>query len=301
MTKRISPQFKLCALSLFGLMLFSAPGHAALDADSAAMNQPVKPFKLIGDIYYVGASDITSYLIATPQGLIVLDGGFAETEPQIERNVAALGFRLNDVKVLLNGQAHVDHAGGLAELKRKTGATFAASAADAALMARGGKGDPQFGDRYSYEPVQADRLLKDGDTVELGGVVMTAHLTPGHTKGCTTWTMRVMDGGRPYDVVFLCGVTTPGYQLVGNSRYPDIVADFTRSFATLRALRCDVFLGAHGVYFGFTGKLARLQRHEPGNPFVDPQGYKDYLAKAEQDFRQKVADEQKQLGGNAAL
>jgi len=293
--------FQLRAVLLLGLTLLAAPSHAALDADSAAMNQPVAPFKLIGDIYYVGASDITSYLIATPQGLIVLDGGFAETEPQIERNVAVLGFKLSDVKVLLNGQAHVDHAGGLAELKRKTGATLAASAADAALMARGGQGDPQFGDKYHYEPVRADRLLKDGDTVELGGVVMTAHLTPGHTKGCTTWTMRATDGGRPYDVVFLCGVTTPGYQLVGNSRYPDIVADFTRSFATLRALPCDVFLGAHGAYFGFMGKLARLQRHEPGNPFVDPQGYKDYLTEAEKAFRQKVVDEQKKLGDNTAL
>ncbi|MGE5624478.1 MAG: subclass B3 metallo-beta-lactamase [Bacillota bacterium] len=259
------------------------------------MNQPVAPFKIIGDIYFVGTSDLGIYLIATPKGLILLDSGFAQTVPQITRNIATLGFKPGDVKWLLNSQAHYDHAGGFAELKRITGAKLAVSAADAKLMADGGQGDFAFGDRFHYEPVHADRILQDGDQVELGGVAMTAHLTPGHTKGCTTWTMRVTEAGKPYDVVFLCGVTTPGYQLVNNPKYPDIVADFTHSFATLRALPCDVFLGAHGLYFGFSGKLSRLQRHEqPGNPFVDPQGYKDYLAQAEEDFRRKLADQQKQ-------
>lgn len=288
-------QIRLILASCFaGLMLLTAPAYGALSPDEISWNQPVTPFKIIGDIYYVGAADITSYLIVTPKGLILLDSGFAETVPQVTANIAALGFRLGDVKVLLNSHAHYDHAGGLAELRRKTGATLAASAADAALMARGGQGDPQFGDRFHYEPVQADRILHDGDTVALGGVVMIAHVTPGHTKGCTTWTMRVTDGGKPYDVVFLCGVTTPSYQLVGNASYPDIVADYTHSFATLRALPCDVFLGAHGIYYGLQGKITRLQKHEPGNPFVDPQGYKDYLAQAERDFKQKLADQQKQ-------
>ena len=277
--------------------LFASAGHAALRPDEVSWNQPVTPFKIVGDVYYVGASDITSYLIVTPKGLILLDSGFAETVPQVTANITALGFKLSDVKVLLNSHAHYDHAGGLAELKRLTHATLAASAADAALMARGGQGDPQFHDRFHYEPVQADRILNDLYTVELGGVVMTAHVTPGHTKGCTTWTMRVMDGDKPYDVVFLCGVTTPGYQLVGNASYPDIVADYTRSFATLRSLPCDVFLGAHGFYYGLQGKIARMQKHAPGNPFVDPKGYRDYLAQAEQDFKQKLADQQKQASG----
>ncbi|HET7174405.1 MAG TPA: subclass B3 metallo-beta-lactamase [Gammaproteobacteria bacterium] len=256
------------------------------------MNQPVRPFHIIGDIYYVGASDVTSYLIVTPQGDILLDSGFAETVPQVEKNIAALGFKLADVKILINSHAHFDHAGGLAELKRVTHATLEVSAADAAIMARGGKDDPGYGDRFRYEPVTADKLLKDGDQVELGGVSLTAHVTPGHTPGCTTWTLRVEEGGKPYDVLFLCSVTAPGYQLVGNPRYPDIAADFTRSFAVLRTLPCDVFLGAHGGYYDLQGKIARLKRHESGNPFIDPKGYRDYLNKAEQAFKQELAEQQ---------
>lgn len=303
MTDRTSLLFRLLpvrVLLLLCLTLLASTSHAALSPDESSWNQLVKPFRIIGDVYYVGASDVTSYLIATPKGLILLDSGFAETAPQVTANIAALGFKPHDVKVLLNSHAHYDHAGGLAALKRMTHATLAVSAADAALMAAGGKGDPQFGDKYTYEPVQTDRILQDGDTVELGGVIMTAHLTPGHTKGCTTWTLRVTDGGKPYDVVFLCGVTTPGYQLVSNAAYPGVVTDFIRSFATLRSFPCDVFLGAHGRYYGLQDKLARLQRHEPGNPFVDPQGYRDYLAKAEQAFRQKVEEQSKQAGSSAA-
>ncbi|HEV2111520.1 MAG TPA: subclass B3 metallo-beta-lactamase, partial [Gammaproteobacteria bacterium] len=260
-----------------------------LTPEEASWNQPVTPFRIIGDLYYVGASDITSYLIATPKGLILLDSGFAETVPQVEANIKTLGFKLSDVKFLLNSHAHNDHAGGLARLKRDTHATLEVSAADAALMARGGHADPNFGDRFLYEPVHADKLLKDRDQVELGGVVLTARVTPGHTPGCTTWTMRVEEGGKPYDVVFLCSVTAPGYQLANNSAYPDIVADFTRSFALLKSLPCDVFLGAHGRYYGLQDKIARLQKHESGNPFVDPAGYRAYLDQAEQAFQQELA------------
>jgi len=280
-------------LLFFALMSFASISSAALTPEEASWNQPVAPFRIIGNLYYVGASDITSYLIATPKGLILLDSGFAETVPQVEANIKTLGFKLSDVKVLLNSHAHIDHAGGLAELKRETHATLEVSAADAALMARGGLGDPGYGDRFHYEPVQADRILKDGDKVKLGGVTMTARITPGHTPGCTTWTMQVMDGGKPYHVVFLCSVTAPGYQLVNNPRYPDIATDFIRSFAVLKSLPCDVFLGAHGRYYGLQGKIARLQRHEPGNPFVDPQGYSKYLTDAEAAFDAELAEQRK--------
>jgi metallo-beta-lactamase class B len=279
-------------LSLVALILLAPASHAALDAEQASWNKPVRPFRIIGNIYYVGASDVTSYLIVTPKGLILLDSGFAETVPQVTANIASLGYRLGDVKILLNSHAHFDHAGGLAALKRTTGAALAASAADAALMANGGKGDFAFGDSLAYEPVQTDRILKDGDEVQLGGAVMTAHLTPGHTKGCTTWTMRVMDGGKPYDVVFVCSVSVPGYKLVDNTNYPGIVADYEHSFAVLKSLPCDVFLGAHGGYYGLTEKIARMQRHEPGNPFVDPQGYRKFLMDSEQAFRLKLAEQQ---------
>lgn len=280
-------------------VLFPLTCFAALTAEEASWNQPVMPFKIIGNLYYVGASDITSYLIATPKGLILLDSGFAETVPQVEANIKTLGFKLSDVKVLLNSHAHFDHAGGLAELKRVTHATLEVSAADAALMARGGLGDPGYGDKFHYEPVQADRILKDRDKVELGGVTMTARLTPGHTPGCTTWTMQVMDGGKPYDVVFLCSATAPGYKLVDNLAYPDIAADFTRSFATWKSLPCDVFLGAHGRYYDLQGKIARMQKHEPGNPFVDPAGYRAYLDQAQQAFEQELAAQRQAAASQA--
>ncbi len=280
-------------LLFFGFIVFPLTSFAALTAEEASWNQPVVPFKIIGNLYYVGASDITSYLITTPKGLILLDGGFAETAPQVEANIKTLGFKLSDVKILLNSHAHNDHAGGLAALKRDTHATLEVSAADAALMARGCHGDPNYGDRFTCEPVQADKLLKDGDKVELGGVTMTARLTPGHTPGCTTWTMQVTEAGKPYNVVFLCSATAPGYRLVNNHAYPDIVADFTRSFATWESLPCDVFLGAHGRYYDLQGKIARMQKHEPGNPFVDPQGYRTYLDQAQQAFEQELAEQQK--------
>jgi len=160
------------------------------DPTSRSWNQPVEPYRIAGNIYYVGASDITSFLITTPEGHILLDGGFVETAPIIEANVRKLGFKLEDVKILLSSHAHFDHAGGLAELKRATGAKFAAMDKEAPLLARGGKWDFLFGDKYPFPPIQADRILHDGDTVLLGGTTLTAHLTPGHTKGNTTWTMK---------------------------------------------------------------------------------------------------------------
>lgn len=207
------------------LLLLPATVYAQPDETSRSWNQPVKPYRIIGNIYYVGASDIASYLIVTPRGHILLDSGFVETVPQIQQNVVQLGFRLEDVKILINSHAHYDHAGGLALLKRLTAATLMTSEADAALLAAGGKGDPNFGDRYPFEPVKTDRILRDGDKVQLGGVTMIAHLTPGHTKGNTTWTMTVKDGRRRYNVVFAGSTTAPGYKLVDNPNYPQIVAD----------------------------------------------------------------------------
>src|SRR4030095_15706394 len=180
-------------LGLLCVLFCPVGGCGQADETARSWNQPVKPFRIAGNLYYVGASDLSSLLIITPQGHILLDSGLVETEPQIQQNVAKLGFRLEDVKVLINTHAHYDHAGGLALLKRLTGATLMASEADAALLAAGGKGDPNFGDTLAYEPVKVDRILRDGDKVELGGVTLTAHLTPGHTKGNTTWTMTVND------------------------------------------------------------------------------------------------------------
>src|SRR3954462_13073861 len=173
------------------LLLSASPLFAQYTPATPGENDAVEPFRIIGNIYYVGASEVTSYLITSPEGDILLDGGFPETAPLIERNIQKLGFKLTDVKALISTHAHYDHAGGLAELKRAAGAKFYASAADTPLLAAGGKGDFAFGDRFAFPPVKADRTVEDNQVVRVGSAAMHAHLTPGHTKGCTTWTAHV--------------------------------------------------------------------------------------------------------------
>ncbi|MGD0199977.1 MAG: subclass B3 metallo-beta-lactamase [Bryobacteraceae bacterium] len=270
------------------LLVLQAASLVAQAPAVAAWNQPVEPFRIIGNIYYVGASDVTSYLITTPEGHILLDSGFAETVPQIRANVARLGFKLEDIKVLLNSQAHYDHAAGLAELKSLTRARLLASAQDGALLARGGRGDFAYGDRYPYTPVFRDAVVRDGDEVRLGNTVLTAHLTPGHTKGCTTWTTTVQEQGQTYRVVFVCGLSTPGYRLVDNADYPGIVKDFEATFRKLRALDCDVFLGAHGGYYGLAAKSEARRRGARPNPFIDPAGYRRFLDASEAAFKKEL-------------
>ncbi|MGZ5003368.1 MAG: subclass B3 metallo-beta-lactamase [Chthoniobacterales bacterium] len=275
------------------LLLFSA-AHIFGQADEASRsrNQPMPPFKIIGNIYYVGASDITSFLITTPAGHILIDGGFPETTPQIEANIATLGFKLSDVKILLNSHAHFDHAGGLAELKEKSGAKFMAMKQDADLLARGGKDDFFFGDKLLFPAITVDRKLNDGDKVELGEVTLIAHLTPGYTKGCTTWTTKVEETGRSYDVVFVGSTTVPGYTLLGNPKYPQMKDDYEKTFAVMKKLPCDVFLGSHGSFFSLGKKTVALAQHASPNPFIDPDGYRTFIAGSERDFREQLHSEQ---------
>jgi metallo-beta-lactamase class B len=261
---------------------------AQADETSRSWNQPVDPVKIIGNVYYVGASEITAYLITTPEGHILLDGGFEETVPIIQRNVSQLGFKLQEVRILLNSHAHYDHAGGLARLKELTGASLQVSEADVLQMEAGGRNDFAWGERFLFPPARVDRRLRDGDTVSLGGVTLTAHVTPGHTKGCTTWTMRVAEGGQQRNVVFLCSVTAPGYSLANNPAYPNIVSDFRNTFRVVKALPCDVFLAAHGSFFGLREKLEKARRPHDGNPFIDPDGYRDFLDRAERAFENQV-------------
>lgn len=251
----------------------------------------MKPYRIIGNIYYVGAADITSFLIVTPKGHILLDGGLVETVPQIKRNIAQLGFRLKDVKILINSHAHYDHAGGLAALKQLTGAQLMATGPDAELLSRGGKNDFGFGDRFLYQPVKADRILQDGDKVELGGVAMVANLTPGHTKGCTTWTMKVQEGATSYDVVFVGSTTVPGYKLVNNPNYPTIVDDYELTFQRLKTLPCDVFLASHGNFYSMLEKSNQLAKGKTPNPFIDQQGYKRFIEDTEAAFRKQLQQE----------
>ncbi|HBL27803.1 MAG TPA: subclass B3 metallo-beta-lactamase [Acidobacteria bacterium] len=279
-------------LPLLLLSLLPALATAQADPTWRSWNQPVEPFRIAENLYYVGATDITSFLITTPQGHILLDGGFEETVPLIRESVKKLGFRLEDVKILINNHAHQDHAAGLAALKELTGARLLVSAEDAALLAVGGKGDFAFGDSLLFPPVQADQTVKDGETVSLGGVTLTAHVTPGHTKGATTWTMQVKDGGKTLDVVFAASVSVnPGVTLAVNPGYPAIAADYRRSFEVLKVLPCDVFLSSHGSFFDLTEKAAAVRQGKSPNPFVDPRGYHAYLAAMEERFQKQLTAE----------
>jgi metallo-beta-lactamase class B len=277
-------------IKLLPVVLLFLPSIAKAQSDetSRAWNRPVEPFRIVGNIYYVGATEVSSFLITTPEGHILLDSGLAETVPLIQANLKKLGFKIEDVKILINSHAHYDHAGGLADLKELTGAKLMTSEADAELLANGGKGDFRWGDDLSYKPVKVDRLLRDNDKVELGGVTMIARLTPGHTKGSTTWTMKVQEAGKQLDVIFTGSTSAPGYKLVDNPKYPGIVADYTYTFGLLKSLHCDVFLGPHGSFFSLLEKAARLKQGEKNNPFIDPKGYRAFLEESEKGFLEQL-------------
>jgi metallo-beta-lactamase class B len=276
----------------FARHLFLVAVAATLQAQSPHEgNKPFPPYKVIGNIYYVGADDITSYLITTPQGHIILNTGYEDTVPIIRDNVRALGFRLEDVKIMLNGQAHFDHVAGQHDLQALTGAKIYSSAKEVAVVESGGAKDPRFGKEHMFAPVHVDHVVKDGDKVQLGGVTVVAHLTPGHSQGCTTWTMTVAEGGKTYNVVFVGGTgINPGVYLVKNPTWPGIADDYERTFQVLRSLPCDIFLGAHGVYYGMLEKRKRMETAK-ANPFTDPQGYKDFIDRSEKVFRAQLAAE----------
>jgi metallo-beta-lactamase class B len=269
------------------LLLAASQSFAQYTPAAAGQNDAVEPFRIIGNIYYVGASEVTSYLITSPEGHILLDGGFPETAPLIERNIQKLGFKLTDVKALISTHAHFDHAGGLAELKRVTGAKFYASAADAPLLVAGGKGDFAFGDRFLFPSVIADETVKDEQVLRVGSAAMQAHLTPGHTKGCTTWTAEVIENGEKHTAVFVCSISMPGgYKLVNNPKYPQIAEDYKRTYQKLEALHPDVFLGSHASFWDMDGK--RKKMGSGSNPFIDPAGYKAFIDDNEKTFKAEL-------------
>ncbi len=288
---------KYFLFSLFSIALLLLSSAISItqkdDATRQAWNRPIKPFRVIGNVYYVGAEGVASYLITTPQGHILIDSGLAETVPRIQDSMDQLGFKLEDVKVIVNSHAHYDHAGGLAQLKKLTGAKLMISEADAKVISDGGRSDFQWGDNASFyfEPAVVDRLLKDKDTVELGGVTMIARITPGHTKGCTTWTMKVREGDRDLDVVIVGSTTIPGYKLLNNAAYPGIVEDYAYSFTLLKSLKCDVFLAPHGSFFGLKEKRLLMDKGAKTNPFIDPQGYQRFIDDTERDYREQLKTE----------
>lgn len=285
MTRRVTA-WALAVLCLSPLIAMGLGQGYPRSDDHRAWNQPFEPFRIIGNIHYVGTADLASYLITTTDGHVLIDSGLEDEATQLLASIAKLGFNARDIKILLNSQAHFDHAAGLAALKNVSGASLYASEGDRAALESGGRGDFAFGDRLTFSPVKADRVVRDGDTVTVGPATLTAHLTPGHTKGTTTWTMVVREAERDYRVAF-AGSTSinPDVRVRNNAAYPEMFADFARTFAALRALPVDVFLSQHASAYGLADKAARLRAGATPNPFIDPAGYKRWVDAGERSFR----------------
>ena len=264
---------------------------------SADWTEPFEPFKIAGNLYYVGSRGLANYLIATPKGHILINSDLEENVPMIRASVEKLGFKFTDIKILVISHGHWDHDAGSDTIKKLTGAKYMVMETDVSVVESGGRTDFQYGGDPAtfYTPTKVDRVLRDGDEIRLGGTILTAHLTPGHTKGCTTWTMQVEEAGKTYDAVIIGSPNVnPGYRLVNNAAYPQIAADYEKTFRVLKALKCDIFLGAHGNYFGLETKYARMKQ-EGFAVFIDPEGYRKYVAEKEQAFRNELAKQKAAL------
>jgi metallo-beta-lactamase class B len=272
------------------ILVLAAAGRVFAQANPE-WTEPFPPFHIAGNLYYVGSKGLANYLITTPQGNILINSDLEANVPLIEASIEKLGFKFKDTKILLISHAHWDHDAGSAMIKEKTGATYMVMDADVPVVESGGKTDFAYGNSPDnlYRPAKVERVLHDGDEVRLAGTVLVAHLTPGHTKGCTTWTMPVTENGKTYNVVILGSPNVnPGYKLVDNTAYPQIAEDYERMWRVLKSLPCDIFLGAHGSYFGLEEKYP-LIKAGGAIPFIDPDGYKKYIAQKEQEFRTELA------------
>jgi len=249
-------------------------------------NKAFPPHKVVGNIYYVGSESLASFLVVTPEGNILINSCFEATVPVIRGSVEKLGFKFTDIKIILGSHAHADHMEGDALAKELSGAQVMAMAEDVPALRKiepGGKPHP------------IDKILHDGDEVKLGGTTLVAHLTPGHTRGCTTWTTKAQEGGKTYDVVIIGSVgVNPGFQLVNNKEVPGMAEEYMRSFKVLRSLPCDVPLGSHPAMYNLAEKYPKLGKGP--NPFIDPVGYKHELDIQENAFRVRLAEQKKAAG-----
>ena len=263
-----------------------------LNATKRGGQEPAEPFRIAGNFYYVGANDVTAFLITGPEGHVVLDGGYPTTAPMIMASIAKLGFDIKDVKVLLNSEPHPDHAGGLGVIQQASGAELWASDASADSIAAGGD-DPDIFlplraliriGILGYPATRVDHRFKDGDTIRVGPIALTAHITGGHSRGCTSWLFPVRDGDRVLNVVSACELV-----VLAAMRYPEQGADLERSFRVLRSLPADIWVTAHARQWGRYRKfVARDTAKNPADPFIDPEGYRTYIDNAEAEFRQGV-------------
>jgi metallo-beta-lactamase class B len=272
------------------VLLFFVAAAIVLAQGNPDWHTAFPAFRIGGNLYYVGTADLAVYLINTPQGNILINSDFPEDVPLIKKSIEQLGFKYSDTKIILISHAHGDHDAATGLIKKETGAKLMVMDADVPAEESTAAGRPG---------AHVDRVLHDGETVELGGAKLVAHLTPGHTKGCTTWTMQVRDGARTLNAVIIGSPNVnPGYILVGNKNYPGIAEDYVKTFAVLKSLPCDLFLGAHGAYFGMKAKYEKMKAGSK-DAFIDPEGYKAYVAERDDTFR-KEWERQKQNPGSAA-
>ena len=270
----------------------SSPAAAPLPAMPAEWTTPIAPFRIAGNLYYVGSKDLASYLIVTPKGDILINSSLENSVPLIRNSVEQLGFRFKDIKILLISHAHFDHDAGSAEILRLTGAKYMVMNGDAAVVESGGAKDFAYA-KFPYPPAKVDRVLYDGDEVKIGNTVLVAHKTSGHTPGCTTWTMQVKEAGRPLNVVIVGSWNVnPGFRLIDRpgqpASYPGIAEEYRRTFATLKSLPCDIFLGAHGSYFDMLAKLERIKAGAKEDVWIDNAGYQAAIAEREQAFQKEL-------------
>ncbi len=255
-------------------------------------SQPAKPFHVIDRVYYVGTQGLSAWLIATPKGLILLDVGMPENAALVEANIQALGFKLSDVKILLNSHAHFDHSGGLAKLKADTGARLIASEGDRYALEHGVYPGSEAVHAFDFPPVKVDRVIGDGETVDLGGVRLTAVMTPGHSAGCTGYLLPVVDKGVTHTAFFFCSASVAANRLAPNSQnqgpqYPGIVDDYRRTFVRLKSLHPDVLLAPHAEFFDLAAKREHL--NDAQNPFIAPGELEKLTAVMEAEFNRQLA------------
>ena len=282
--------WKVC-LSLVAL----AFGQAVSAQSNADWTTPIAPFRIAEGLYYVGSKDLASYLVVTPQGNILINSSLEESPTLIKKSVEQLGFKYGDSKILLISHSHWDHDAGSARIIKETGAKYMVMDGDVPVVESGGALDFAYGDS-PYPKAKVDRVLHDGDEVKLGGAVLVAHKTAGHTRGCTTWTMKVKQNGKPLDAVIVGSWNVnPGFRLVDKAgqaaSYPGIADDYRKTFALLKKLPCDIFLGAHGAYFDMVSKVAKSAQSGE-SVWIDPAGYKAAVAEREKAFETELQKQQ---------
>ena len=288
-------RFRALFPALLALAVSTSPGCASLAGVPGNMqqsNRDFPPYRVIENVYYVGSNEIALFLITTSAGHILLDTGFEASVPRLRENIERLGFRYRDIQLILTSHAHIDHVQAHALVREQTGAEVVVSSADAPFVEHGGRGETVFDGVFSWTPCPVDRRVNDGERVTLGDTTLTAHLTPGHTLGATTWTMQGRDGAKPLAVLFFPSANVNrGVKLVNNERYPNIARDFEHSYSVWKSLDCDVFLADHGEFYDMKRKYSRLEDGEKPNPFIDPAGYQRFLAGAEARFREQLENE----------